>query len=71
MAGGWIPTCAGKTTYCGDIEMKEREASGELPVIVRVTADQVLLDVRTLDSDEFAGIRDALTVLVGEKAGER
>jgi hypothetical protein len=27
MAGGWIPACAGKTTYCGDIEMREREAS--------------------------------------------
>jgi hypothetical protein len=30
MAGGRIPACAGKTTYCGGIEMREREASAAL-----------------------------------------
>jgi hypothetical protein len=30
MAGGWIPACAGKTTHCGDIEMRDRETSAAL-----------------------------------------
>ncbi len=41
----------------------------ETPVIVRVAADRLLLDVRTLDPEEFAEIRDALrAVLVERKA---
>ena len=27
MAGGWIPACAGKANYCGDIEMREASAA--------------------------------------------
>ena len=40
-------------------------------MIVRVAADEVLLDVRTVDPEEFAEIRDALEAILAEgKAGE-
>ena len=46
---------------------EERLRRRELPVIVRVAADQVLLDVRTVDPEEFAGIRDALKAILAER----
>jgi hypothetical protein len=39
----------------------------ELPIIVRVADDQVLLDVRTVDPEEFAEIRDALKAILADR----
>jgi L-seryl-tRNA(Ser) seleniumtransferase len=41
----------------------------ELPIIARVAVDQLLLDVRTLDPEEFADIRDALLAIAAERKG--
>jgi L-seryl-tRNA(Ser) seleniumtransferase len=41
----------------------------ELPIIARVAVDQLLLDVRTLDPEEFADIRDALLAISAERKG--
>jgi len=46
--------------------LEERFRRRKLPVIVRVADDQVLLDVRTVDPEEFAGIRDALKAILTE-----
>ena len=47
--------------------LEERFRRRKLPVIVRVADDQVLLDVRTLDPEEFAGIREALKAILAER----
>ena len=41
---------------------RKRLRQWETPIIVRVADDQVLLDLRTLDAEEFAEIRDALRI---------
>jgi len=46
--------------------LEEHLRRRETPVIVRVADDQVLLDVRTLDPEEFAEIRDALKAILAE-----
>jgi L-seryl-tRNA(Ser) seleniumtransferase len=76
--GGSLPTREIPTLLVGlraqslsAAALEERLRRRELPVIVRVADDQVLLDVRTLDPDEFAEIRDALKAILAEgKAGE-
>jgi L-seryl-tRNA(Ser) seleniumtransferase len=65
--GGSLPTRQIPTVLLGlevpglsaaGLEQKLRR--GETPIIARVADNQVLLDVRTVDPDEFAEIRDAL-----------
>ena len=76
--GGSLPTREIPTLLIGlrfaslsAAALEERLRRRELPIIVRVVADEVLLDVRTLDPEEFAEIRDALkAILAEEKAGE-
>ena len=65
--GGSLPTREIPTVLVGlrvrslsAAALEERLRRHEPPVIVRVADDQVLLDVRTLDPEEFAEIRDAL-----------
>jgi L-seryl-tRNA(Ser) seleniumtransferase len=77
--GGSLPTREIPTILVGlrvatlsAAALEERLRRRELPVIVRVAADEVLLDVRTLDPEEFTEIREALkAILAEEKAGER
>jgi len=77
--GGSLPTQEIPTLLVGlraaflsAAALEERLRRRELPVIVRVADDQLLLDVRTLDPDEFAEIRDALKAILAEgKAGKR
>jgi L-seryl-tRNA(Ser) seleniumtransferase len=40
--------------------LEERLRRSETPIIARVADNRVLLDVRTVDPEEFAEIRDAL-----------
>ena len=47
--------------------VEERLRRRELPVIVRVADDQLLLDVRTVDPEEFSEIRDALKEVLAER----
>lgn len=46
--------------------LEERLRRRALPVIVRVADDQLLLDVRTIEPEEFAGIRDALKAILAD-----
>ena len=71
--GGSLPTREIPTILVGlrgaDLSaaaLEERLRWRELPIIVRVADDQVLLDVRTLDPEEFAEIRDALKAILAE-----
>ncbi|MBU1744182.1 MAG: L-seryl-tRNA(Sec) selenium transferase, partial [Proteobacteria bacterium] len=71
--GGSLPTREIPTLLVGlrvaflsAAALEERLRRRELPVIVRVAADQVLLDVRTVDPDEFAEIRNALKAVLTE-----
>ncbi|MDO9229997.1 MAG: L-seryl-tRNA(Sec) selenium transferase [Syntrophales bacterium] len=76
--GGSLPTREIPTLLVGlrvaflsAAALEERLRRRELSVIARVADDRVLLDVRTVDPEEFAGIRDALkAILVEGKAGE-
>jgi L-seryl-tRNA(Ser) seleniumtransferase len=76
--GGSLPTREIPTLLIGlrsrslsAAAIEERLRRRELPIIVRVADDQVLLDIRTLDPEEFVGIRDALRAILAEgKAGE-
>jgi L-seryl-tRNA(Ser) seleniumtransferase len=71
--GGSLPTQEIPTVLVGlrvvglsAAALEERLRRRELPVIVRVADDQVLLDVRTVDPEEFAGIREAMKAIVTE-----
>ncbi|MBN2437845.1 MAG: L-seryl-tRNA(Sec) selenium transferase [Deltaproteobacteria bacterium] len=71
--GGSLPTreiptilVSLRVTTLSAAALEERLRRRELPVIVRVAADEVLLDVRTLDPEEFAGVRDALRMIMVE-----
>ena len=72
--GGSLPTREIPTVLIGlrvaslsAAALEERLRRRETPVIVRVADDQVLLDVRTLDPEEFAEIRDALKAILAER----
>jgi L-seryl-tRNA(Ser) seleniumtransferase len=72
--GGSLPTREIPTLLVGlraaslsAATLEERLRRRELPVIVRVADDQVLLDVRTVDPEEFADIRDALKAILTER----
>ena len=74
--GGALPTREIPTVLVGvraaalsAAALEERLRGGETPIIVRVADDRVLLDLRTIDADEFPAIRDALKgILTGEPA---
>ncbi len=76
--GGSLPTREIPTVLVGlrahslsAAALEEGLRRREPPVIVRVADDQVLLDVRTLDPEEFPEIRDALRTIMAEgKAGK-
>jgi L-seryl-tRNA(Ser) seleniumtransferase len=72
--GGSLPTREIPTVLVGlraqslsAAALEESLRRRETPVIVRVADDQVLLDVRTLDPQEFAEIRDALKAILSER----
>jgi len=71
--GGSLPTREIPTVLVGlrahsfsAAALEEGLRRREPPVIVRVADDQVLLDVRTLDPEEFPEIRDALKDIMAE-----
>lgn len=73
VGGGSLPTLEIPTTLvvlkaagfsAAALESKLRRR--ETPVIVRVAEDRVLLDLRTVDPEEFADIRDALRAIATE-----
>jgi L-seryl-tRNA(Ser) seleniumtransferase len=71
--GGSLPTQEIPTALIGlrahslsAAALEERLRHWDTPVIVRVADDQVLLDVRTLDPEEFSEIRDALKAVLEE-----
>jgi len=74
--GGALPTREIPTVLVGvraaalsAAALEERLRRGETPIIVRVADDRVLLDLRTIDADEFPAIRDAVkAILTGEPA---
>jgi L-seryl-tRNA(Ser) seleniumtransferase len=74
--GGSLPTREIPTVLVGlrahslsAAAIEERLRRRETPVIVRVADDRVLLDVRTLDPEEFHEIRNALrAIMVEEKS---
>ena len=72
--GGSLPTQEIPTLLVGlravflsAAALEERLRRRELPVIVRVADDRLLLDVRTVDPEEFADIRDALKDILAER----
>jgi L-seryl-tRNA(Ser) seleniumtransferase len=58
-----IAVCAEGLTAAA---LEERLRLGETPVVARVAEDRVLFDVRTLDAEECAAIRDTLAGIVAE-----
>ena len=73
--GGSLPTQEIPTVLIGicakslsAAALEEGLRKWKTPIIVRVADDQVLLDVRTLDAEEYSEIRDALRALVTDGA---
>jgi L-seryl-tRNA(Ser) seleniumtransferase len=72
--GGSLPTREIPTVLIGlrvvglsAAALEDRLRRRELPIIVRVADDRVLLDLRTVDPEEFAEIRDALKAILAER----
>ena len=73
--GGSLPTQEIPTVLIGicakslsAAALEEGLRQWKTPIIVRVADDQVLLDVRTLDAEEYGEIRDALRSLMTDGA---
>lgn len=70
VGGGALPTQQ-LPTYCLALnpgenspdQLEEQLRRGDPPIIGRIVKDRYLLDVRTLEEDEFTMIKDALTIL--------
>jgi L-seryl-tRNA(Ser) seleniumtransferase len=72
--GGSLPTQEIPTVLIGihatslsAAALEEGLRRGKTPIIVRVADDQVLLDLRTLDAEEFSLIRDALKAILSDR----
>ena len=73
--GGSLPTQEIPTVLIGicakslsAAALEEGLRKWKTPIIVRVADDQVLLDLRTLDAEEYSEIRDALRTMVTDGA---
>ena len=72
--GGALPTCEIPTTlvcirpaHMTASALEARLRALDVPVIARIADDEVLLDARTIDDEEFAFIREGLKTIFADK----
>ena len=75
--GGSLPTREIPTVLVGiraaslsAASLEEKLRHWKTPVIARVSEDQVLFDLRTLEAEEFPEIRDALAAIIAAEGAK-